>query len=334
MGKSARALAIALAVALAGCGACGAASSPSPPPAHASGAPPKPTPKPHAGAMDTRAQPYDWIRHGASVYLAHIAQARFDPAGGGQRLTRLEIAIDEALYGPRGAATRRVEIKEPESEMARAKFPTPQWGRVELAVGVALVIATAEHGEALSDPLYVDRVNGPTDPALAELRDVLAAEASAKDPAARRARYLGWLASGEPIHALFGGEALARDEDLPDVDAKGEVAAAFARALGAAKDPLVRGNLVEWAVSGFYARTSEAGRATLIGALLRGAADPDEDVRRTSLDKLSELPLADLDLPGIPKVPAAVPFLEQRLSEETDAAPRARFQKLLDKQRP
>jgi hypothetical protein len=335
MARPARALLISLAAAALGCSSCGSAPSrDASPGAQGEVAPSGGAAKPHGSAMNKKIQPFNWIRSGASVYLARIASVRFEPAGGGQRVTTIELAIEASLYGPRGAASRKVEITEPESELARAKFPTPQWGGVELAAGVLVLLATAELGEEVKSPLYVEQVKDAADPALAEVRDVLSAESASKDPAVRRPRYLGWLASAEPNHALFGGEALARDEDLPDVDPHGEVAAAFARAVGVAKDPSIRANLIEWMWSGIYGRTNEAGRVTLINASLRGAADPDEDVRRVALDKLSEAEMKDFDAPGIAKEPAAVPFLEDRLAEETAPEPRARLKKLIEIARP
>jgi hypothetical protein len=278
--------------------------------------------------MNPKIEPHDWIRSGASVLLARFARVRSEPAGGGKRLTTIDLAVEEALYGPRGEASRRVLLLEPESPLARAKFPAPQWGAVTLVPGALVLLATAELGEELGALFYVDPVERADDPLLDELRGVLAAEASSTDPAARRARYLGWLASGEPIHALFAGAALARDADLPDVDPRGEVAAAFGRAMGAAADPEVRMKLVAWMGSTLLARTNAAGRTALINAFLRGAADPSEGVRRLCLDALSEVDPNDLGVPGIVRVAAAAPFLEARIEEETAPELQARLKEI------
>jgi hypothetical protein len=339
MGQLTRVLAIILAAAVGGCSSCSAAPPPSPSesvrlPGPRPSALADTTTKPEVRAMNKNFQPYDLLRKGASVYLARIAKVRFEPAGGGQRRTQLDLTIEESLFGPRGAGARHAAFMEPESEFARLKFPTPLWGRIELTAGTLVLLATTELGEELTQPLYVDTVKGADDPPLVQLRDVLGAESASHDPVARRARYLGWLSSSEPLHALFGAEALARDHDLPDVDPRGDVAAALGRAANAATDDDVRMNLVEWMWSGLARRTNEAGRVALINATLRCAADPDEDVRQICLDKLSEVDVTDLEAPGVAKAPATVPFLEARIAEETAPEPRAHLNKILNLARP
>lgn len=284
--------------------------------------------------MNQHITPYSWIRSGAAVYLARLGKVRVAPGDPGQQITTLELRIEETLWGPRGDEVRKAVIVEPASATARMKFPDPTWGRVTPQEGALLLVVTAELGEEVRKPLYVEAIPGQQDPVLASLRDVLDAEGGNRDSAVRRSRYLGWLRSGSPIPKLFGAEALARDEDLPEIDPKGDVATAFAKGFDTANDLFVRMSLGEWMWSGIYPRTNEAGKVAILDASLRGAADPSEDVRRLCLDKLAEVGPRDLELPGLIKVPAAVPFVEERLAEETAPASRARLQKVLKIVRP
>src|SRR5262249_33055177 len=147
------------------------------------------------------------------------------------------IAIDEALFGAKGAPVRRYELELPASRVARLKFPDPVWGRVTLEKGAHVLLVTSDSSEAPKPPRYVDQIRDMHDPVLDAIRATLAAEATTVEPKDRRARYLQWLASGTMIQKAFAVDALAKDEDLPEVDPKGDVAAAVAASF--AHDPSV-----------------------------------------------------------------------------------------------
>jgi hypothetical protein len=191
-----------------------------------------------------------------------------------------------------------------------------------------VLIATPDLDQTLDDLRYVDPMTAIDDPVLYGLREVLGAEAAGGDTVARRKRYIGWLGASA-VHALFGGEALARDE-WPDGDSAGEAAAALARAVEHTKDTFVRVSLVEWMWSGVYPSTTVEGRVALVNATLRGAADPAEDLRRQCLDKLAEMDPAILEEPGLLAVPAAAPHIANRIAEESDGAARARLERVLE----
>lgn len=275
--------------------------------------------------MDKSVSIHHWVRSGSSVYVAQITAADVRASGDGQQTTTLEIRIERVLFGARGAEVRAAAIIEPASVTARLKFPPPVWGFTPLTRGTWLLLVTAELGPEVREPAYARAVSGPEDAALAPLRDLLSAESKGEDGRARRARYLTWVRAGSSLERLFAGQAFSEEADLPDVDPKGEVAAAFSAALSSERDPQLKATLLQYAFPGVFDRSNDTGKVALLEALFRAAHDGDADLRRSALDLLSEVPEREAELPGIAKSPEAATFVEERLSEETDGPTKARL---------
>ncbi len=288
-----------------------------------------PTHSPNGSTMNQPLTPYAWIRAQSSVYLAVIDKVETQASGPGMRTTALTLTVDDVLFGPRGAKVRTAKVEEPADATARTKFPAPQWGGVPFEKGTLVLLSTPELGETVAKPSYVEWVKTKDDPAIVSLRQVLAAEATPVDGTVRRTRYLGWLSSVDLTQKLFASAALSQDADLPDIDPKGEVAAAFSRAVSSEKEALPWIVLTQHFWSGVYPRTNEAGRVALLNVLVAGCGNPEESVRDVALDKLSEVPEKDLEMPGITKAPFSVSAISERIAIERAEGPKSRLRKLL-----
>lgn len=284
--------------------------------------------------MNEQIQLYPWTRNGASIYLARIAQMNIRPGPPGQEIVSLRIQIEETLWGQPGAVSRQSSLTRPASETARLKFPDPVWGRVDLREGALILLVTHELSETPADPLYVDQVSDPKDQVLLTIRATLREAQALHDGRQRLAVYLRWLAQGSIVPKLFGAEALAKDQDLPDVDREGRIAAAFSDAFIAERDLFVRLSLGTWMWDYIYSRTNPAGQVLIINATIKGAEDASEDIRRFALDRLTTVASVKLEQPTVTKSPEAVRRLQERLNQETDLDARNQIQKVIDALRP
>lgn len=284
--------------------------------------------------MNEQIQLYPWTRNGASIYLARIAQMNIRPGPPGQEIVSLRIQIEETLWGQPGAVSRQSSLTRPASETARLKFPDPVWGRVDLREGALILLVTHELSETPADPLYVDQVSDPKDQVLLTIRATLREAQALHDGRQRLDAYLRWLAQGSIVPKLFGAEALAKDQDLPDVDREGRIAAAFSDAFIVERDLFVRLSLGTWMWDYIYSRTNPAGQVLIINATIKGAEDASEDIRRFALDRLTTVASVKLEQPTVTKSPEAVRRLQERLNQETDPEARNQIQKVIDALRP
>lgn len=287
--------------------------------------------------MKEQIQLYSFVRSGASIYIARIEDVDVQPGTPGQQTVSLQLQVEETLWGKPGKPIRRTEFTQPESEIARVKFPHPIWGQVNLQKGVRLFLVTHELSDTPADPLYVEEIADLADPVLRAIRALLDQEQVfleqkriGQDGQARRTRYLDYLVSELTVLELFGAEALARDGDLPDIDQTGQVAQTMAVVFASGQNVFVRLSVGTWMWDNIYPRTNNAGIVAIINATLKGVSDASDDIRRFSLDHLAEVAPADVRQPGMMRNPEAVRLLQEQLAQETDPGVRDHLRKLID----
>jgi hypothetical protein len=280
---------------------------------------------------------YSFVRSGASIYIVRIDSMQIQSGSPGQQIVSLQFGIEETLWGKSGKPIRRAQYTQPESEIARLKFPDPIWGQVNPREGARLLLITHELSDAIADPLYVEEILDSADPALSAIREILdnervlfEQERKGQDGQARRSRYLNYLGGDVIVKELFGAEALAKDGDLPEIDPAGKVAQVMAAVFASDQVIFVRLSVGAWMWDSIYPRTNLAGQVAILNATLGGISDDSEDIRRFSLDQLAEVDPADVHQPGVMSSPEAVQLLQEQLAQETDPEVRDHLQKLID----
>ena len=259
----------------------------------------------------------------------------------GQQRVSLQLRIEETLWGQQGGSIRRSYFTQPESEMARLKFPHSIWGQINLREGVLLLLVTHELSETPADPLYVEEVVDPNDPVLSAIRAALDQFRTVSDqeqiePAGkvRLAHYLRELPVVPTVQKLFGAEALAEGVELARVDDEGQVAKAIAAAFASGDSVYVRWSAGEWMWDNVYPHTSAAGKVAIINATIRGMEDASEDIRRFSLDQLMTADPADLRLAGVTKSSKTIRLLQGQLELEISPEVRDHIQQVINALRP
>jgi hypothetical protein len=246
--------------------------------------------------MDQHLPVYSWLRGGASLHLAQIADIAIRPGPPGQQQTSVRVRIMRTLWGrPPGSDLDAVfAILEPISEAARLKFPHPVWGQVDLATRPPILLVLHGAGAAQDEPWYVEPAL-QRDPMLAALVDIVQGETPGTErPDQRVRRYLDWLQpSRHPALRLFAAEALAKDDDIPG-DPSGRIAEAVARVFQTDPDIYVRLAVGTWMWDGIWQRTSTAGRSAVVDSAVDGLRDADQDVSRFSFEHLLALDTPDL----------------------------------------
>lgn len=262
--------------------------------------------------MDPYLPLYSWIRGGRAIHLARIEEVRVAPGNPGQEQVDVTLGIEETFWGAAGPDRRHYRFEQPQSELARLKFPHPVWGRVNLRQGASILLVERAPAE---DPDHVDEV-AADDPVMASVGRVAAQENLRDNPEGRVDRYLRWVKEGSVVERLFGGEALAKDP-LPGVDPEGRIAPVLAGSFAGGPDVFVRLTLGEWLWQRIYAKTNATGRRTIIHATVLGGADKNPDLSRFSLDRLSEVDPVDLRGSSLTPPPEVILRLEERMAAET-----------------
>jgi hypothetical protein len=280
--------------------------------------------------MDNTIQLYTFIRGGASIYIARIEEVTTQPGPIDQHTIALKIRVEQTLWGETTKEILRSQFTQPDNEIARLKFPHPIWGRVDPREGSRLFLVTHEPEQTPLEPVYVEEIVDPGDVVLSGISDILSQEKPEQDPAARKARYLAYLAEGETVERLFGAEALAKDRDLPEIDQTGQVATAMAAVFISDATIYVRISVGTWMWENIYPRTSPEGKVAVINATIKGTEDSSEDIRRFSRDYLSRAGTADLLQTGVRKSSEAASLMQEQLELETSPEVRAHLQKLID----
>jgi hypothetical protein len=283
------------------------------------------------GTMDEKVQLYSFIRSGAGIYTARIEQIDIQSAPAGQRALLLEIRIEETLWGNSGTPLRYCVLLEPESEIARLKFPDPIWGRVNVQKGIRIFFVTQEFSETPADPLYVEEIVDANDPVLSRIRAILQQQnVQTIIGNARLTRYLQSLSQGTAVQKLFAAEVLAKDMDFGNAEQQGQIATAFATEFASEPDLYVRLNVGTWMWDNIYSRTNAVGKVAILNATLQGAENTSPDIRRFCLDRLVLAEPKDLQQVGVTKSPEVVRLLQERLQLETFPEVRDRIQKVID----
>lgn len=287
--------------------------------------------------MNQEIQLYSFVRSGASIHIVRIDTMEIRSGQPGQLTVSLQLEIEETLWGEKGQPIRRTQFTQPESEVARLKFPDPIWGRVDPREGARLFLVTHELSDTPAAPLYVEEILESTDPVLSAIREVLdydrvlfEQQRKGQDGQARRSHYLNYLGGDVIVKELFGAEALAKDGDLPEIDPTGKVAQAMAAVFASDQVIFVRLSVGAWMWDSIYPRTNPAGHIAILNATLGGVSDNSEDIRRFSLDQLTDVDLTDVHQPGVMRSPEAVRLLQEQLPQETDPEVRNHLQKLID----
>lgn len=279
--------------------------------------------------MDSTIQLYSFVRSGASIYIGQIVEVSLRPASPGQQEVALRIILEQTLWGKTGAPVRRSEFTQPDTETARLKFPHHIWGRVNPRKGARVFMVTRELGEQPADPIYVEEIVDPNDAVLGDIINILNQESLEPEPPARKARYLKYLTEGSIVEKLFGGEALAKDSDLPDIDQNGDVAIAMSAIFVSNETTYVRISVGTWMWENIYPRTNHAGKASIIDVTIKATEAASEDIQRLSLDYLTGIDPDDLRQPGVLASPALITRLQDRLSLETDSEVRDQLQRTI-----
>ncbi|MFO1350302.1 MAG: hypothetical protein U1F68_06325 [Gammaproteobacteria bacterium] len=272
---------------------------------------------------------YSWVREGAAIHLAQVLRSESLPAAPGQEAVTIQMQIQQTLWGVPGDPVRVAQIVQPSSETARLKFPDPLWGRVDLRRRPAILLVTKEP-DRLTDPLYVEEIRSAQDPVLAALNEVLVVERMKLAGSQRIPRYLRWLQEGQSVQALFGAEALAKDEDLKEVDKTGQVAQAFAQVFSANSDVYVRLSVGAWMWEEIFTKTNAHGEVAILNATIRGLDGSDEDIRRFSFDRLLAVDAAKLRQPGVARNAAAANVLRRAAQDSPVPSDRAQIKHLLE----
>jgi hypothetical protein len=276
--------------------------------------------------MDEHLPLYSWIRQDASISLARIARISSKPGSPGQESFTIQLDTVETLSG-KHEQSRLYEFDLPVSEIARLKFPEPVWGRITLREGVQVLLVVGAAPARPPSPLYIDGV--PAQAALSRLLAVIQEEGKRAASKARLETYVNWLAQGDIIGKLFGGEALAKDK-LPGVDQSGHVATAFVKAYDVERDIYVRLSLGTWMWEDIFPHTNTKGQAEIINAAIRSATDTAEAIRGLSLNHLVEIDPQQLARPEIVPTAAVLKALEERQAQESSAEARLQVHKAMD----
>jgi hypothetical protein len=276
--------------------------------------------------MDQHLPVYSWLRGGASLHLAQIADIAIRPGPAGQQQTSVRVRIMRTLWGLAPDPVTLFDFLEPISETSRLKFPHPVWGRVDLAARPPILLVL--RAEATGDqPWYVEPAP-QRDPAFAALIDIVQAETPGTErPDQRVRRYVDWLQpSRHPALRLFAAEALAKDDDLPGVDPSGRMAAEFARVFQTDPDTYVRLAVGTWMWGGIWQKTNSAGRSAIADSAVDGLRDADEDISRFCLRHLLALDAPDLIQS---RSAGAAQILRNRYLRNADPGERTRIEALI-----
>ncbi len=272
---------------------------------------------------------YQFLRSGASIYIALLEEMDIRPGPPGQQIVSLLLQVEETLWGMQGRHVFSIKFSQPESEIARLKFPDPIWGQISPRKGMRLLLVARVPSAGPIDPIYVEEISNADDPVLMAVRSVLDEETEKQDGPTLIKRYLSYLTSGQTVKVLFGAEALARDEDLPHVDETGIIAKSMAGIFAGDLDLYVRLSVGGWMWDRIFPRTNALGKASIINAAVEGARDPSEDSRRLSLDHLVMVAPEELSLAKLEKSPGVAELLKERLQQETSPEVREHISKLM-----
>jgi hypothetical protein len=229
---------------------------------------------------------YEWTRAGAAIQLARVHVISRAASVPGKELLTLELRVSRTLWGSSGAAVRTYNVEQPAATTSRLKFPDPVWGRVDPEAAQEVLLVTGGRGSNLSDPRYVESIARADDPIIAALGDILDSEARRLSAEERSHIYFGWLAKSEPLHVLFGAEALATDQDLARLHVTPRVAREMGRVFLTHSDPYVSLSVGTWMWQRVWGKTVREGRIALINSAIRGLELQDPDIRRFSLEQL------------------------------------------------
>ena len=274
---------------------------------------------------------YSWVRNDDSIYLARLIGTQIQPGPPGQEEVRLQCQIDVTLWGKNGEPLRTYTFLQPASKVARLKFPDPVWGLVELREKACLLLVLGESSPGKTEVFYVEEVQNQKDPILLSIRTVTAFEKTGLSGKEHISKYLQWLLEGSTIEKLFGAEALAKDNDLPEIDKMGQVAETFAKVVESENDEYIRISLSQWMWDHVFPRTTPAGEVKIINAIIKGAENANENIRIFSIDRLATLSDPEkLKQPGVIKSFEAVRYLRAQLQCETSVEVREHLQKVID----
>lgn len=274
---------------------------------------------------------YSWMRSGTSIHLAEIVQINYKPGPLAQEEVTLQLQIKETLSGKPLEPLYRYTFLRHTGELTRMKFPDPVWGLVELREKACLLLVIAESSPGTTEVIYAEEVQDPKDPILLSIRTVTAFEKAGLSGKERVSKYLQWLLEGSTIEKLFGAEALAKDNDLSEIDKMGQVAETFATVVESENDEYVRISLSQWMWDHVFPRTTSAGEVKIINAIIKGAENANENIRVFSIDRLATLSDPEkLKQPGVIKNLKAVRYLRAQLQDETSVEVREHLQKVID----
>jgi hypothetical protein len=281
--------------------------------------------------MNPTLRVYPWIRDKEALYLTRIESVEVSPAQQpGQESVTFELAVQRTLWGEPGSARRRAQFQRPVSRTSQLKFPDPVWGRVNAQVGSLVFLVTPDVVQEVARVTYADSVSGPDDPALLSVGRIAAFEKSQPARADRGQNYLEWLHGGDTTLQLFAGEALAKDDPAAWTPAQAdEVARAFANGFASKSEPYVRVSLGEW-MTLVMSRLTPNGEITVLNALVLGAEDANENVRRFAVDWLVlHGDPAKLAKPGIRKSRKAAGQLSAAQASDVPPGERPRVERLI-----
>lgn len=274
---------------------------------------------------------YSWMRSGTSIHLANIVQINNKPGPPAQEEVTLQLQIKETLSGKPLEPLYRYKFLRHTGELTRMKFPDPVWGLVELREKACLLLVIGESSPGKTEVFYVEEVQDLKDPILLSIRTVTTFEKTGLSGKERVSKYLQWLLEGSIIEKLFGAEALAKDNDLPEIDKMGQVAETFAKVVESENDEYARISLSQWMWDHVFPRTTPAGEVKIINATIHSVDDANENVRVFSIDRLATLSDPEkLKQSGVIKSLKALRYLRAQLQCETSVEAREHLQKVID----
>jgi len=261
---------------------------------------------------------YQWVRTGASIYLGAIAAIRTEQSAPDFELVTIDVAVEEVLWGEKGARRRRCKFERPTGDLARARFPDPVWDAIDLKNGTRLLLVTRARDEAPTPADFAQAFDDPRGPVLQAMRDLFDEERKPAAPSARLAQYLHWLRAGAIVQRLFAGEAVARDS-LPGTHDT-EAAEALAQAFVSSDNPFAQIALAGWIWDQLYERTTREGRVAIVNATVQVTRGPREASRRYAQDRLAGAGPLVLAQEGVRKDAEAAALLRKRAEAESSTS--------------
>jgi hypothetical protein len=270
---------------------------------------------------------YRFLLEKDSISIARLTSVR--AAAGprdGQETVTINLRIEETLWGDSNPTARTYRLERPASRHAQLKSPDPVWRLVDLRPGVTILLVAPPAPDAPA-PAYVDQIPKPDDPVMQAVRQVLQSDGA---PASHDEHFrlrLRWLASGDAVQKLFGGEALARDTLTPQELT--QFVAALAGAFTREQDEYVKVSLGSWMWDQVYPRAAEAPQIEILNATMQAISSPSQGARSLALDRLSQADPELLRNPAVKPSADAVRLLEGRRAAETDPGVRDSLSRII-----